>query len=411
MTLGAKGPDMANSQARSRGIAVPAAVPRYDVDLYGDDVIAEPYGHYRAIRDLGPVVYLPKNDLWAVGRYDDVRTVLRDHAIFSSAKGIAANATVNDTSTGNTITSDPPDHTVMRGVIRAPLTVPALKHVEARITAEAEALVERLVAQRSFDVVADLARHLPVSIVSDLVGLPEEGRANMLRWAAATFDVLGVMNARGLAARGDVLELHAYCQDPATLRNLRSDGWAAAIWQAADRGEISRDKCPVMMRDYISPSLDTTIFATASLIWLLGINPDQWTRVRSNPALITPAINEAIRLESPIRAFTRVAVRHCEIVGAQIPAGARLLVLYASANRDERRWKDPERFDVEREAQTHLGFGFGAHICAGMHLARLEMTALLKALAARVERFELGTPVWAQNNVLRGLASLPVRVH
>ena len=119
----------------------------------------------------------------------------------------------------------------------------------------------------------------------------------------------------------------------------------------------------------------------------------------------------AIRLESPIRAFTRVAARDCEIDGAPVPAGARLLVLYASANRDERRWKDPERFDVEREAQTHLGFGFGAHICAGMHLARLEMTALLKALASRVERFELGEPIWATNNVLRGLASLPVRVH
>ena len=386
------------------------SAPNYDIDLYSDEAIADPYPHYQAIRDAGPVVRLPKNDLWAVGRFADVRRVLRDHQTFSSAQGVAANEATNAASLGNTITSDPPEHTKKRSIIGAPLAPRALESVRPRIEAEAQALVERLVARGRFDVVADLARHLPLTIVSDLVGLPEDGRANMLRWAAATFDVLGTQNDRWQAAVPHVQEFHAYCNNPAIAESLRPDGWAAALWQAAERGDVALDKCPAMMRDYISPSLDTTILATASLIWLFGRHPEQWDLVRNDASLIPSAINEAVRLESPLRGFTRVTTKDCDVDGIHVPAGARVLVLYASANRDERKWHEPERFDVRREVREHLGFGFGAHTCAGMHLARMEMTALVTALAARVNRFEVSDPVWASNNVLHGFASLSVQV-
>ena len=387
-----------------------ARVPSYDVDLYDDNAIANPYPHYRAIRDAGPVVWLPRNGLWAIGRFADARRVLRDHQSFSSAQGIAANDVTNSSSLGNTITSDPPLHTRKRAAIGAPLKARALEAVKPRIEAEARLLVEQLVGRGNFDAVGDLARYLPMTIVSDLVGLPEEGRANMLRWAAATFDVLGAQNARWHASLPHVKELHAYCENPTTVGKLRPDGWAAALWQAAQRGNVPLDQCPAMMRDYISPSLDTTILATASLIWLFGRHPEQWDLVRHDTSLIPSAINEAVRLESPLRGFTRVATVDSDVDGTIVPAGARVLVLYASANRDERKWEAPERFDVRREVRDHLGFGFGAHVCAGMHLARMEMAGLLNALAARVERFELGEPVWVQNNVLHGLASLPVSV-
>lgn len=389
---------------------MPNAPASYDADLYAAAALAEPYGHYRAIRDAGSAVWLSHHGMWAVGRYADVRAVLRDYRTFSSAHGIAANDVINTSSLGNTITSDPPEHTRMRAIIRAPLAAPALREIGPRIEAAAEILVERLVARGEFDAVTDLAHHLPVSIVSDLVGLPEEGRANMLRWASATFDALGVMNERGQAALPHIQELHAYCRNPQTLERLKPDGWAAAIWRAAERGSLERHKCPVMMRDYISPSLDTTILATGSLIWLFGRYPEQWDAVRSDPALISSAINEAVRIESPIRGFTRVTTAEAQIGESVIPAGARLLVFYASANRDERKWDEPERFNVRRDARDHLGFGFGAHVCAGMHLARMEITALVQALVRRIERFEIGTPVLATNNVLRGLARLPVRV-
>ena len=385
--------------------------PSYDVDLYADEAIENPYDHYVTIRQHGPAVWLPRHNMWAIGRFADVRKALKDYATFSSAQGVAANDKINTASLGNTVTSDPPEHSQMRNVIREPLTIPALETVAPRIEAEAEALVDRLVFKRTFDVMEDCARYLPVTIVSELVGLPEEGRANMLRWAAATFDALGVMNGRAQAALPQIQELHAFCSSPTTIDRLKPDGWAAGIWRAADAGKIPRSKCPAMLRDYVSPSLDTTIFATGNLIWLLGRNPEQWNMVRDDPNLIQAAINEALRLESPVRGFTRVAAKEAEIDGFRISSGQRVLMLYASANRDERKWKDPDVFDVRRNAHDHLGFGFGVHMCVGMHLARLEMTALLKAFASRVTRFEVGPPVRAVNNVLRGFAQLPVRIH
>lgn len=180
------------------------------------------------------------------------------------------------------------------------------------------------------------------------------------------------------------------------------------IFEAADRGEVEAKRCPVLMRDYLGPSLDTTIFATANLILLFGRHPEQWDLVRGDPKLIPNVISEALRLESPIRGFTRFLIAEATIGDTTIPAASRVLLLYASANRDERKWQDPERFDVRRRASDHLGFGNGAHMCAGLHLARLEMTALLEILVEKVRRFEIGEPALAPNNLLRGLASVRV---
>jgi len=338
-----------------------------------------------------------------------VRRVLLDHDTFSSARGIAVGAEMNEGPIGNTVTSDPPQHTAMRSVVRRPLTPPALHQVAPRIHAEADALVERLCGRDGFDV-HELAQHLPLTVVSDLVGLPEHGRSRMLDWASATFDALGPMNQRAQQAMPRLRELREYCEDPQTVQALRPEGWAAAIWQAAERGEVVRDRCPVMMRDYISPSLDTTIMATASLVWLLGRHPDQWELLRANSSLVPNAINEAVRLESPIRGFTRSVRRDCEVDGTALREGERVLVLYASANRDERRWNDPTRFDVRRDVRDHLGFGFGVHICVGMHLARLEISALVSAMLRRVAAIEVGTAQWQLNNVIHGIARLPVRL-
>lgn len=381
----------------------------YDADLYSDEAIVEPYGHYRALRELGGAVWLPGHGVWAISRFEDVRRVLLDHETFSSARGIAVGARMNEGPIGNTVTSDPPQHTAMRSVVRRPLAPPALRQVAGRVQAEADALLDRLCARDVFDI-HELARHLPVTVVSDLVGLPPDGRNRMLDWASATFDALGPMNERARQAMPRLDELRAYCEDPRTLQALRPDGWAAAIWRAGEAGEVARDRCPVMMRDYISPSLDTTIVATASLLWLLGRHPDQWELLRADPSLVPNAINEAVRLESPVRGFTRSVRRECEVDGTTLREGDRVLVLYASANRDERRWEHAELFDVRRDVRDHLGFGFGVHVCVGMHLAKLEISALLGAMLRRVAVIEVGEPRWQLNNVIHGIAQMPVRL-
>lgn len=387
-----------------------AECPVYDVDLYGDDVLRDPYPHYRALRDLGAAVWLPHNGLYVLGRFEDVRAALRNPGVFSSAQGVAANDHVNEMSRGTTLASDEPLHDRLRAIIAAPLLPRALEEIGPQIRAEARRLVDDLVMRGQFDAVTDLAQHLPLTIVSKLVGLEDYGRGSMLRWASATFNVLGTMNARGCAAMTDVQEMRGYLGGTSIRAHLRPGSWGDRIFQAGERGEVEPDRCPVLMRDYLGPSLDTTIFATANLIMLFGKYPAQWDLVRGEPTLIPNAINESLRLESPIRGFTRHLATDATIGDVRIPGGSRVLLLYASANRDERKWQDAERFDVRRRASDHLGFGNGTHMCAGLHLARLEMTALLEVLVEKVVRFEIGEPVLALNNVLRGLASLPVRV-
>jgi len=389
--------------------AVPGQ-PVYDFDLYSDEVLHDPYPHYRALRELGAVVWLPRNGLHVVARFDDVRAALRNPTLFSSAQGVAANDHVNEISRGTTLASDAPLHDRLRAIIAAPLLPRALEEIAPQIRAEAGLLIDDLVARGAFDAVTDLAQHLPMTIVSKLVGLEDYGHSSMLRWAAATFNVLGGMNDRACAALKDVHDMRAYLGGEEIRTRLRPGSWGDQIFAAADRGEVEAERCPVLMRDYLGPSLDTTIFATANLILLFGRHPEQWDLLRNDPALIPNAINEALRLESPVRGFTRHLAADATIGDLTVPRDSRVLLLYASANRDERKWQDPEQFDVKRRANDHLGFGNGTHMCAGLHLARLEMTALLEVLVQRVAAFRIGEPVLAMNNVLRGLASLPVQI-
>jgi cytochrome P450 len=165
------------------------------------------------------------------------------------------------------------------------------------------------------------------------------------------------------------------------------------------------------MLDYIAPSLDTTISAIANALHLFGRHPEQWELLRSDPALINNAVNEVVRYESPVRAFARHVAVDSRIGDTDLPAGSRVLVIYASANRDEREWDHPDRFDITRDANRHLGFGQGAHACAGQGLARLETSAMLRALLDRVQRIEIaGEPTWALNNIIHRHQHLPLRL-
>jgi cytochrome P450 len=194
--------------------------------------------------------------------------------------------------------------------------------------------------------------------------------------------------------------------------NVLPGSLGASVLESRDRGEISTEQTMMLMLDYLAPSLDTTISAVGSAIWLFGRFPDQWDRIREDPKLIPNAVNEIVRYESPISSFGRLVSKDTEVDGVPVPAGSRVVVSYASANRDERKWEDPDVFDVTRKDAVHqLGFGYGEHGCAGQALARMETESLLTALARSVTRFELGEPQRALNNLIRALGSLPVTVH
>jgi cytochrome P450 len=388
-----------------------SAVPVSDIDLFTDESRLDPYDHYAELRSLGPVVYLTQHDMFALPRYQEVRDVLERWQLYSSAQGVTMSHQLNDQLKGViTLFLDPPEHTAVREVLGRPLRPHLIRGLAPRIEAEAEAIVERLVKRGTFNAAGDLAEHLPMTVVSELVGLGEHGRNNMLRWAAATWEAQGPPNQRAVDAGPVVEEFISFAMNEAVPGRLDPDGWAAQLYAAAEAGDLARERCPFMMVDYVTPSLDTTIYAVSNAIRLFAEHPDQWELLRREPTLVPHAINETLRLESPVQQFTRFVTADHQLAGVDLHEGDRVVLLYGSANRDERKYPDPERFDIRRMPSDHLAFGRGEHMCVGMQLARLEMSALLRSLIARVARFEVvdGEPVLS--NVLNGMKTLNVRV-
>lgn len=383
------------------------SAPIYEADLYADAAIRDPWPHYAAMRALGPVVWLPVHGNYALTRHAEIGAALRDHETFVSGMGVAADATANELTRGNSAASDGERHSAIRSATAPPLLPGALARIRGQVEVAADDLIERLSAQKSFDTMRDLAPHLPLTIVRDMVGLPDFGRDNMLRWANATFDLLGVQNERGRAAIDVFLEQRRFAQSQVKPELLQPGSWTRRLFDLVEQGDLAADLAPVAMRDYLNPSLDTTISATGQLIYQLGVNPDQWRLLREKPELARNAANEAVRLASPVRSFARHTARDVAVGDVTIPAGARVMMLFASANRDERVFEQPDRFDITRDPRHHLGFGSGIHMCVGQHLAQMEMIALLEAMLARVERIEVGAPVVALNNTIYAFASLP----
>jgi cytochrome P450 len=386
------------------------AAPWSDHDPYTDEALLDPWLGYQQMRDAGPAVWLPKYEMFALTRYASVRRALEDWESFPSRNGVMMNDRMNRLLRGNTLCSDGADHQALRDVLRRPLTPRALRSVREQIIAEAESVVDKLVARGSFDAAAELANHLPVSVVSNLVGLPEKGRERMLVWAEEMFNCFGPMNDRAAASFPVLDEMMDYATNEAVPGKLKPGSWAAGIHDAVAHGEVPAQASPAMMIDYMGPSLDTTVGAISTAVWAFANNPDQWDLVRADPQLMPSAINEVLRYDAPVHGFSRYVARDVDIDGVVLPAGSRAIVFFGAANRDGRKYPDPDRFDVLRRPGDHLGFGAGPHACVGMNLARIEMLALLTALANRVRRFTILEQEPLLNNVLRGFKTLRIAV-
>ena len=388
-----------------------ASAPTFEDDFWSDEVVLNPYPNYTKLREAGPAVWLTQHDAWAITRYDALKRALLSPDIFSSAHGCMMNAPLNAATQGVMLCSDDPEHHVMRRLFAKPLQPKELGALKPRLKALANAKVDELAKRGEFDAVMDLAHYLPIAVVTELVGLDAEGREKMLYWAAGIFDAFGpIESARTLAGLEIAQQAIGYVLERVDRANLVPGGWGEALFIAADKGHISEQTARMMLIDYITPSLDTTINAVSSAIELFAANPEQWQLLQADPSLIPHAINEILRIESPIRGFAREITRDHQIGTATLRAGERALMLFACANRDPDKYPDPDRFDIARRPSDHLGFGMGTHLCAGMHLAKLEITALFEALLPIVARFIVRDPVRHPHNTLRGLASLPTHM-
>ncbi|MDT0328542.1 cytochrome P450 [Nocardiopsis lambiniae] len=387
-----------------------AKVPVHRSDLYSAAAIRDPYPRYTALRDLGPVVWLSRHKVYALPRYAECKAVLLDDETFISGEGVALNCVANRTGRGTTLYSDGEDHARRRGQVAHRLTPRALRSMKDAVERQAAEVVDAAVARRTVDGV-EMATELPMSVVPDFVGWPEEGREHLLRWAGAAFDAQGPANRQSMKTFPSALGMVRFAHRVVRERTVLEGSMGDDILRAADAGAMPHAECATLMMDYLAPSLDTTISAISSALYLFATHPDQWRLLKEDPGLIPNAVNEVVRYESPLRAFARTAARDCEVAGTAIPKGSRLLVVYASANRDPREWDDPDTFDIRRDAARQLGFGHGTHGCAGQGLARLETSAMLRALIDRVDRIEVtGTPEWALNNIIHRFERLPLEL-
>jgi cytochrome P450 len=388
-----------------------ADAPVCNIDFYSDETIANPVSAYHAMLKAGPVVWLQPNRMYAICGHAALVASLRNHQVFSSASGVSVDDSINKLLIGSSLNSDPPQHDESRAITFPPVSPKQLYRVKDRIESEARYIVEKLVQQKTFDAATELAPYLPLTIVRDLVGLGTHGKENMLKWGAATFELMGWPGERRESAINNLKELRAFLEDPQTLDNLSEDGWARRATRLGIESGMDPKRAAELMRDYIPPSLDTTISAIGYAIMLFATHPQQWQKLRDNPDLTRNAIEEVVRLNTPIRAFTRRVAEDTEVAGCQLRQGSRVLMVFGAANRDPARFANPDAFDIERKTIGHVGFGQGVHACLGMNLARLEISSLLHELVTRVERFTLtGDVVPGINSSIHSLASVPVEV-
>jgi cytochrome P450 len=380
-------------------------------------VLEDPLPLHARLRDAGPVVYLTRYDVYAFARYAEVHDALTNWQGFESGAGVGLSHFRREKPwrpPSLLLEADPPRHDAPRRVLAGIVGARALRRLREQWAAAAEELVEQVLdgGSTEVDAVPVLAEAFPLRVFPDAVGLPPDGREHLLPYGDHAFNAFGPSN--DLVAKGAprVAELSAWVNGRCAREELAPGGFGARIWEAADRGEITYEQAPLVVRSLLTAGVDTTVHGLGAVLHAFATHPQQWALLRSDPRLARVAFDEAVRWESPVQTFFRTATTDVEIPGgATVPAGHKILMFLAAANRDPRRWTDPDRFDLSRDPSGHVGFGMGIHQCVGQHVARLEAEALLTALARRVATIELAGPTRRHhNNTLRAWESLPVRL-
>lgn len=389
-------------------------VPSLDVDPFSDAMIADPYAMHAQLREAGPVVFIPKYQVYTVSRHADVQAVLGNWETYISSAGVGLANFKHETPfrpKSLLLEADPPEHTSVRTVISrvmSPRTVQTLRTV---FEAEAEALVDRVLQQRDIDGMKDLAEYFPLKVFPDAVGLGPGGRENLVLYGDMVFNALGPRNERLQRSMERLAPVSSWIMDHCRRDALRPGSLGAQIYQAVDTGEITEAQAPMLVRSFLSAGVDTTIYGIANLLLTLANHPDEYAKLHAEPALARQTFEESLRYESALQTIFRTTAHNTVLAGVPIPADCKVLNLLGAANRDPRKWKEPERFNVDRNPIGHLVFGSGVHGCVGQIIARMEGEQLLRCLARRVKRIETTGPHQRHpNNSLRAMRSLPLRL-
>jgi cytochrome P450 len=383
---------------------------------YSPDFAADPYPIYKALRDEAPVYYCEPLNIYALSRYADVVEAHRDFETYSSAGGVTIEG--HEAATPLLIVKDMPEHRWHKALVTKVFTRERMGALEPYVRQLAIRLMEQMGERDEFDFVNDLAVNIPLEVISELIGIPEELRpeihhnsnkvvlrgpdADPMVIYAATRRLneiyLGLIKDRRAKPRDDVVTLMINCEvadDEGVVRRFTDEELATRFGELAFAGH-----------ETVAKAIPNGAMALQKFM-------DQRRKLVEDPSLVSNAVEEILRYDPPSQLQGRTTTRDVELHGATIPAGMKTMLLTGSATRDERRFEDPDQFDVTRENDMiSVFFGYGIHRCLGIHLARVEIRVAVEELLARFPDFEL-YPERATRSVLsnvRGVSSLPARM-
>lgn len=391
-----------------------SACPALDIDPFAEGFLADPWSRHADLRDAGPVVWLPAIGCYAMARYAEVQPALKDWQTYLSGRGVGLADFAREAPwrpQSLLLETDPPLHDQTRSLMNKVASLGSLKAVMPAWREKAQALVAALVGKGSIDAVADLAEQFPLSVFPDLIGLRDGGHDHLIPYGTIAFNAFGPRNrilAEAMAAAEAAVE---WVNESCKREHLKPGGWGMAVYEAADRGECSMAEAERLVRSFLTAGVDTTVNGIANLVLAFAQAPDQWQKLRADPSLAKRAIEESLRWGGVIQTFFRTTSRDVEVGGSTIPEGSKVILFLAAANRDPRKWDNPDAFDITRSASGHVGFGFGIHQCLGQMVARMEAEAVLEALLSHVSEIRLaGKPEHRLNNTLHALARVPVEL-
>ncbi|MEV2253200.1 cytochrome P450 [Streptomyces sp. NPDC050147] len=386
-----------------------------------EDFTADPYSAFAALRSRGPVhhVRFPTGgESWLVVGYEEARAAFADPRLRNDVRHSADFEDDGLYAVGrNMLQTDPPDHTRLRTLVAREFTARRVQALRPRVQEAADALLDAVAAEGRADLVAAYAYPLPLTIICELLGVPDADRAAFRAWSTKVV----ALDEPEQSARASQ-EMAAYLAGLAEQKRRLPDAAESDLLHAlvrthdgdgADR--LTPEELLGMAFLLLVAGHETTVNLIANAVHLLLGHPDQLAALRADPELLTGAVEETLRFEAPAPAGTyRYTAEPIALGGARIPAGARVVLSIAAANRDPARFCDPERFDIRRDpgvTRARLAFGHGLHHCLGAPLARLEATVALRILLDRFPRLAFdgdGTPQW-RTSLMRSLSEVPVR--
>jgi cytochrome P450 len=387
------------------------AIPHYEVDLFSRESVRNARAVDDEVREFAPVVRLADGTVM-ITRHADVTAGLADWQAFSSKsrpwhdpKSLRPEILLTD---------DPPRHTHVRHAMARVLSIQVLANLRPSFERDAAVLLGSLLSRRGeiLDAVRDITQRFVYKALPDAIGLRVAGREHMYAFSHMVWATMGPENElfrEAMVNLEPVLEWLEQCCDR---DNLAAGGIGMALYSLADNEVITQAEAKLLLQTVLAAGADTTILTLANAMRAFALFPEEYQKVRAEPNLVRLAFDESLRWDSPSRMAGRITTREVDVGGYTVPAGQRVGLMFAAANRDPRAWPNPDAYDLGRDLRKQVGWGYGVHACIGRVLAQLEAQALLGELARRVSRIEIaGDPVPWMTTIGHGPARLPIRLY